>query len=197
MGETRLALSVRPNGLPKMANPLLGLQRAIGNHATTAMFVQREFNDNADDFIKWMLAHGTFASNSIGQEGACSDAAKAIGALLKERGIAHIYRGILGFPPTTHRTLLNRNHFVVVAIVDGKRIVIDPTQGQFQGGGPQVASESNWVTHFKTLLVRVVVPKEEHVPFQFRYVDGTTFEEANAFASKRGASKERAGGTDL
>jgi hypothetical protein len=197
MAGTQRAPSVRPSGLPKLANPVLGLQRAIGNQATTAMFVQREFNDNADDFVKWMLADSTFGGNSIGEEGACSDAAKAIGALLKEKGIAHIYRGILGFPPNTHRTLLNRNHFVVVATVDGKRIVIDPTQGQFQGGGPQVAAESDWVSHFKTLKVRVVVPEEAHLTFEFKYVDGATFEEVNEFAKKRGARKASVGGTDL
>ncbi len=197
-GESRTA-QTRVSEQPRQADPLLDLQRTIGNHATTALIVQREFNDNADDFIKWMLAHDSYTTYRGGGEGECSTAAKALGEALTKQSIAHVYRGLLGFAPDTHRRELNRNHFVVVATIAGTRIVIDPTQSQFKDGSPQVASEADWTKQFKLVKVKVLNPGKdpEFVDFRFKYVDGKTFEDANTFAKNRLVRYDKAEGTDL
>jgi len=197
-GESRTA-QARVSEQPRQGNPLLALQRTIGNHATTALIVQREFDDNVDDFIKWMLAHDSYTMYRGGGEGECSPAAKAIGEALTKHSIAHVYRGLLGFAPDTHRRELNRNHFVVVATVAGSQVVIDPTQSQFQGGAPQVASEADWTKQFKLVKVKVLNPGQdpEFLTFRFKYVEGKAFEDANNFAKNRLVRYDKAEGTDL
>ncbi|WOD37085.1 DUF4157 domain-containing protein [Nodosilinea sp. E11] len=145
--------------------------------------IQRDKHDNPSDFIKWIEQDKTYLKWNTKNEGDCAPAAKEIGALLANNNFTVFYRGILAFGKT--RRDGNRNHFVIVVLVNGKKIVVDPTQGQFIGGEPTVTYDELWRKNFQNVKIRWLnldTEKFEEVQRGMKFIDCATFAEANSYA---------------
>lgn len=82
----------------------------------------------------------------------CEDASQDVTALLRQNQIDFEVRGILTWENAENGA--GGNHYVVIAVIDGQRVVIDLTAGQFtasQGGPAIIDSVQNWEEQFSTL----------------------------------------------
>lgn len=77
---------------------------------------------------------------------------------------------------------LNYNHFVVLVTIGRTVVVLDPTQGQFKGGSAMVAKEDAWLNRFQKVQTNTLDGLQQ-LPSQYK--DTASFEEANAFATRR------------
>jgi hypothetical protein len=222
--ERRRAISLAErNRLPELApfgQPALvsGLQRTIGNHAVAQLLssrptaqilhrlyspsvVQRHYTDNVDEFIAWILGSAVWKEWSPqGNQGACAPAAKAVAAALSAAGIEFRIRHIV-FAAPPEQKLNNLNHFVVIATLAGQEVVVDATQGQFEGGVAQVARFGDWQTRFDGLQLRIpsfgASGKIEFHPQQWPSVfwDGATVEAATPIKDWRTKRYDELAGT--
>jgi len=193
------------------------LERTIGNQqvqrllahrfphsnrtGATQSIIQRTIHDNPAEFIPWLQGRLEYTSRISNNEGACAPAAQSIGAFLAAQGFAVRYRRILAFPNQAGAG--NRNHYVVVVNIGGANIVVDPTQGQFQGGAAQVALENDWIDRMGTVKLRVAVGGTVHAPifahrkYRMKYQDFAAYPAATAYGGQGGIAYDAAAGTVL
>lgn len=174
------------------------LQRSLGNQAVSRLVrdrqpsaplpevtptqsdsdvIQRNFDDDPQDFIDWMSQQKVFTSYTDSPAEKCQAAAVAIWKFLGQKNIAARYGGLLVWE-NANEDSFPTNHYVVIATIAGQDIVVDPTQGQFNGGQPMVAPIDQWASHFKSIMSDKYVKYKqgEWVPVHdFADIFGQTF----------------------
>ncbi len=71
---------------------------------------------------------------------------------------------------------------MVLVTINGTVVVLDPTQGQFEGGSAMVAKEEAWLTRFQEVQTNTLDGLRQ---LPSHHKDGAGFEEVNAFASQQ------------
>ena len=165
----------------QMHRPFMG--RASGaTESISTPVIQRNEHDNADEFIAWIKKQTVYQQHVKPERGHCVTAAAAIGAFLEENGFAVTYRGILLYDERAGRT--NANHIVVlVTLKNGEIVVVDSTQGQFEGGNADgmVSKDSSWRENFQNLMVD---QGDKVLLLPSKYKDCGNFEDARTFLLK-------------
>jgi papain fold dermonecrotoxin of polymorphic toxin system len=221
--STEAKMIQRAKQSPASLSPrdIVQLQRTIGNHAVRQMMsaskrssatkaistrsapdgsIQRDYTDNAEDFIAWIQTQKEFTSNTSNPAEKCEAAATAIWRLVNGKGMNAQYGGLLVWVDAD-KDDVPTNHYVVIVTVGGQEIVVDPTQAQFEGGAPMAAPRDEWVTRFKSIM------KDKYVQFKvgawtdvrsfagifaagtFNNTDGDVFNQPAAQGGKKKKSK--------
>jgi hypothetical protein len=148
----------------------------------------RRLRSNVASFTGWLTAHPVYRKWEHQGAGACADAAREILDMLRaelftgnQRAARVKARGIKAIPP---KPLTGQaNHFVVVAEIGTRRVVIDATMGQFLGGHPIVEPEAAWRRRFGNS--KVAFAYEYLKPASVEWQDFQTMDEAVAYAPLR------------
>lgn len=80
----------------------------------------------------------------------CETAAREIGQELKNRNVQHEYCGVLRWANLQDER--PTNHYVVLALIGGKKVAIDATAQQFTGGKPTILLFEEWQEAFKGII---------------------------------------------
>jgi hypothetical protein len=143
---------------------------------------------NVARFTEWLTAHPVYRKWEHQGAGACANAAREILDMLRaelftgnQRANRVKARGIKAIPPKPFTG--QANHFVVVAEIGTRQVVIDATMGQFLGGRPIVEPEARWKKRFGRS--KVSFANEYLKPASVEWQDFQTMDEAVAYAPQR------------
>jgi len=147
----------------------------------------RRLRSDVASFTDWLTAHPVYRKWEHRGAGACANAAREVLDMLRaelftgNRATRVKARGIKAIPP---KPLTGQaNHFVVVAEIGTRRVVIDATMGQFLGGHPIVEPEAAWKRRFGRS--KVAFAREYLKPASVEWQDFQTMDEAVAYAPQR------------
>ena len=146
--------------------------------------------EKPSSFINWLEHHPGYLEWAGQGAGACITSAEAmaefLGGIFKDVKVI----GILAFAASDVTKVAN--HFVVVVKIGGEDIVVDPTQIQFLGGNPQIATETTWRQRLRT--VKIAFSGSDYEPAQaIKIKDFGSTAEALKFAGEKRRARVQLG----